>query len=119
MNDELKFYPPKYKNTYKAWLEEIQDWCISRQLWWGHRIPAYFLPTDEDNEKSNRAILFTHVVSMAQKLGIECIAEGVETVQQAEILRTNNCRYAQGFLYDRPLPVAQFEDKLNNHKYNV
>ena len=42
MNDELKFYPPKYKNTYKNWLENIQDWCISRQLWWGHRIPAYY-----------------------------------------------------------------------------
>ena len=43
MNDELKFYPAKYKNTYKNWLENIKDWCISRQLWWGHRIPAYFL----------------------------------------------------------------------------
>ena len=45
MNDELKFYPAKYKNTYKNWLENIQDWCISRQLWWGHRIPAYYYPS--------------------------------------------------------------------------
>ena len=45
MNDELKFYPAKYKNTYRHWLENIKDWCISRQLWWGHRIPAYYLPT--------------------------------------------------------------------------
>ncbi|WP_368122226.1 valine--tRNA ligase [Bacteroides thetaiotaomicron] len=44
MNDELKFYPAKYKNTYRHWMENIKDWCISRQLWWGHRIPAYFLP---------------------------------------------------------------------------
>ena len=44
MEDELKFYPAKYKNTYRNWLENIKDWCISRQLWWGHRIPAYFLP---------------------------------------------------------------------------
>ena len=44
MNDQLRFFPPKYKNTYKNWLENIKDWCISRQLWWGHRIPAYFLP---------------------------------------------------------------------------
>ena len=44
MNDALKFYPPKYKNTYRNWLENIKDWCISRQLWWGHRIPAYYLP---------------------------------------------------------------------------
>ena len=43
MNDELKFYPAKYKNTYNNWLSNIQDWCISRQLWWGHRIPAYYL----------------------------------------------------------------------------
>ncbi len=44
MNDELKFYPAKYVNIYKNWLENIKDWCISRQLWWGHRIPAYYLP---------------------------------------------------------------------------
>ena len=44
MNDELKFYPAKYKNTYRNWLENIKDWCISRQLWWGHRIPAYYIP---------------------------------------------------------------------------
>ena len=44
MNDEIKFYPAKYKNTYRHWMENIKDWCISRQLWWGHRIPAYFLP---------------------------------------------------------------------------
>lgn len=44
MNDDIKFYPSKYKNTYRHWLENIKDWCISRQLWWGHRIPAYFLP---------------------------------------------------------------------------
>ena len=43
MNDELKFYPAKYENTYRNWLENIKDWCISRQLWWGHRIPAYYL----------------------------------------------------------------------------
>ncbi|MBQ4277273.1 MAG: valine--tRNA ligase [Bacteroidaceae bacterium] len=44
MNDEIRFYPSKYKVTYKNWLENIKDWCISRQLWWGHRIPAYYLP---------------------------------------------------------------------------
>ena len=44
MNDDLKFYPAKYKKTYRYWMENIKDWCISRQLWWGHRIPAYFLP---------------------------------------------------------------------------
>ena len=48
MNNELKFYPEKYKNTYKNWLENIQDWCISRQLWWGHRIPAYYYNDQDD-----------------------------------------------------------------------
>ena len=51
MNDEIKFFPPKYKPTYHNWLENIQDWCISRQLWWGHRIPAYFLPAAEGEEE--------------------------------------------------------------------
>ena len=50
MNDELKFYPAKYKNTYKNWLENIQDWCISRQLWWGHRIPAYYIVPSNASE---------------------------------------------------------------------
>ena len=48
MNGEMKFYPEKYKNTYKNWLENIQDWCISRQLWWGHRIPAYYYNEEGD-----------------------------------------------------------------------
>ena len=48
MNGEMKFYPEKYKNTYKNWLENIQDWCISRQLWWGHRIPAYYYNENDD-----------------------------------------------------------------------
>ena len=48
MNDEIRFYPPKFKNTYRHWMENVKDWCISRQLWWGHRIPAYYAsPTDE------------------------------------------------------------------------
>ena len=51
LSGELKFYPTKYVTTYKNWLENIQDWCISRQLWWGHRIPAYFLPTVEGEEE--------------------------------------------------------------------
>ena len=48
MTGEMKFYPEKYKNTYKNWLENIQDWCISRQLWWGHRIPAYYYNENDD-----------------------------------------------------------------------
>ena len=51
MDDLIKFVPAKYKNTYRVWLENIQDWCISRQLWWGHRIPAWFIETAEGEEE--------------------------------------------------------------------
>ncbi|MDO4864004.1 MAG: GGDEF domain-containing phosphodiesterase [Ruminococcus sp.] len=83
------------------------------------KVDKSFLPLEGDDDSSNRAIMFTHVVSMAQKLGLECIAEGVETAQQVGILRENGCKFAQGFLYDRPLPVEQFEEKLVSHHYSV
>ncbi|MBF9252511.1 valine--tRNA ligase [Pontibacter sp. 172403-2] len=44
MNDDIRLYPPKFKNMYRSWMENIRDWCISRQLWWGQRIPAFYLP---------------------------------------------------------------------------
>ena len=47
MDGDIKFYPDKFKNTYAHWMENVKDWCISRQLWWGHRIPAYYLPNHE------------------------------------------------------------------------
>ncbi len=47
MHNDIKFYPEKFKNTYAHWMENVKDWCISRQLWWGHRIPAYYLPNQE------------------------------------------------------------------------
>ena len=51
LNGDIKFYPQKYVTTYRNWLENIDDWCISRQLWWGHRIPAFYLPTAEGEEE--------------------------------------------------------------------
>ena len=56
MEGEMNFYPEKYKNTYKNWLENIQDWCISRQLWWGHRIPAYFIEAPSNLPLKGEAI---------------------------------------------------------------
>ena len=51
MEDDIKFFPAKYKSTYRNWLENIQDWCISRQLWWGHRIPAYYIGVPKEGEE--------------------------------------------------------------------
>jgi valyl-tRNA synthetase len=63
MNDDILFVPTKYKNTYKNWLENIQDWCISRQLWWGHRIPAYYY----DDEKFVVAETAEKALELARK----------------------------------------------------
>jgi len=83
MNDDIKFFPPKYKNTYRSWLENIQDWCISRQLWWGHRIPAYFLPTNGDEEKYVVALTKEEALEKARKIeGYENI--GIDDLRQDE-----------------------------------
>ena len=80
MEDALKFYPEKYKNTYKNWLDNIQDWCISRQLWWGHRIPAYFLPTaDGAEEKYVVAPTREEALEKARKM------EGYENITAEEL----------------------------------
>ncbi|MBR5039218.1 MAG: valine--tRNA ligase [Prevotella sp.] len=57
LTGEMKFYPQKYVNTYKNWLENIQDWCISRQLWWGHRIPAYYYGEPADDASDEKFVV--------------------------------------------------------------
>lgn len=71
MNGDIKFHPEKYKNTYKNWLENIQDWCISRQLWWGHRIPAWYYP--EEIKENTDNIKFDHVVAEDEQTAKEMI----------------------------------------------
>ncbi len=69
LDGKIKFYPTKYVTTYRNWLENIQDWCISRQLWWGHRIPAYFLPTAEgEEEKCVVALTVEDALEEARKI---------------------------------------------------
>ena len=67
MNDDIQFYPAKYKSTYRNWLENIKDWCISRQLWWGHRIPAYFLPNQEGVKDEDRKYVVAPTAEEALK----------------------------------------------------
>ena len=69
LDGKIKFYPTKYVTTYRNWLENIQDWCISRQLWWGHRIPAYFLPAAEgEEEKYVVALTLEEALEEARKI---------------------------------------------------
>ncbi|MBR5654525.1 MAG: valine--tRNA ligase [Prevotella sp.] len=75
MNGEMQFYPAKYKNTYKNWLENIQDWCISRQLWWGHRIPAYYItfphPSQGESGVPEGAFVVAENEEKARELAVE------------------------------------------------
>ena len=75
MNDEVKFHPEKFKNTYKHWMENIRDWNISRQLWWGQQIPAYFYGEGQDDfvvaETMNEALTIAQEKSGNQNLTIE------------------------------------------------
>ena len=89
MNDELRFFPPKYKTTYKNWLENIQDWCISRQLWWGHRIPAYYIVNGQlsGEDDSNRQPIVAATVEEAvekAKLMTGCESITAQDLQQDE-----------------------------------
>lgn len=93
---------------------------LLREIPWNVlKVDRCFLPVDSDDSTSSRTVMFKYVVAMAKELGLECIAEGVETQNQVKILRDNNCLYAQGFLFDKPLPLADFEKRLKSGNYDV
>ena len=82
------------------------------------KLDRSFLP--EDNENNGVAeLMFSYVVSMAQCMGLECVAEGVETVRQIELLKNYNCHIAQGFFFDKPLPAEEFEKRLDRRGYDI
>ena len=106
LEGKIKFYPTKYVTTYRNWLENIQDWCISRQLWWGHRIPAYFLPTAEgEEEKYVVALTPEEAVEEARKL------PGYETITADQLTRDEDAldTWFSSWLW----PVSLF-DGINN-----
>lgn len=93
---------------------------LLREIPWNVlKVDRCFLPVDSDDSTSSRTVMFKYVVAMAKELGLECIAEGVETQNQVKILRDNNCLYAQGFLFDKPLPLTDFEERLKSGNYDV
>ena len=99
MNDELKFYPPKFKNTYRHWMENIKHWCISRQLWWGHRIPAYYLPEGG------------YVVAETAEKALELAKEKNPALTMADLRQDDDCldTWFSSWLW----PISLF-DGINN-----
>ncbi len=93
---------------------------LIREIRWDViKVDRSFLPIEGDSLGRVSAVMFKHVIAMTNEMGIECIVEGVETEQQLNILRENNCFHAQGFLFDRPIPTPEFEEKLAIGFYEV
>ena len=106
LEGKIKFHPTKYVTTYRNWLENIQDWCISRQLWWGHRIPAYFLPTAEgEEEKYVVALTAEEALEEARKI------EGYENITADQLVHDEDAldTWFSSWLW----PISLF-DGINN-----
>ena len=103
MSDEIEFYPKKYKNTYRHWLENIKDWCISRQLWWGHRIPAYYFMNADG--KRDCVVAETEEAALEKAKAKNCNLELKDLEQESDCLDT----WFSSWLW----PISVF-DGINN-----
>lgn len=103
MSDEIQFYPPKYKNIYRHWLENIKDWCISRQLWWGHRIPAYYF-TDSEGKRD-------FVVAVNAEKALAMVKQKNPSLTPADLVQDDDCldTWFSSWLW----PISVF-DGINN-----
>ena len=103
MDDDIEFYPKKYKNTYRHWLENIKDWCISRQLWWGHRIPAYYFKDAEGKNATVVAETTEEALKLAQEINPSVTSADLE--QESDCMDT----WFSSWLW----PISVF-DGINN-----
>ena len=103
MDDDIEFYPKKYKNTYRHWLENIKDWCISRQLWWGHRIPAYYFKDAEGKNATVVAETTEEALKLAEEINPSVTAADLE--QESDCMDT----WFSSWLW----PISVF-DGINN-----
>ena len=110
MDDDIEFYPKKYKNTYRHWLENIKDWCISRQLWWGHRIPAYYF---KDTEGKN-----TTVVAETAEEALKLAQEINPSVTSSDLEQESDCMDTWFSSWLWPISVFDGINNPNNEEIN-
>ena len=109
MDDDIRFYPQKYKNTYRHWLENIKDWCISRQLWWGHRIPAYYFTVDGKREC---------VVARSEEEALEKAKKVLPTLEKADLEQDEDCLDTWFSSWLWPISVFDGIRKPDNEEIN-
>ena len=109
MKDEIRLHPAKFKNTYRYWMENIKDWCISRQLWWGHRIPAYYLPDG------------SFVVASSDEEALRLAQEKVPSLRAEDLRRESDCldTWFSSWLWPITVfaPAMSRDDKELNYYY--
>ena len=110
MDDDIEFYPKKYKNTYRHWLENIKDWCISRQLWWGHRIPAYYFKDTEGKNATVVAETAEEALKLAQEINPSVTSSDLE--QESDCMDT----WFSSWLW--PISVFDGINNPNNEEIN-
>ncbi len=110
MSDEIQFYPPKYKNIYRHWLENIKDWCISRQLWWGHRIPAYYF-TDSEGKRD-------FVVAENAEKALAMAKQKNPSLTPADLVQDDDCLDTWFSSWLWPISVFDGINKPDNEEIN-
>ena len=109
MKDEVRLHPAKFKNTYRYWMENIKDWCISRQLWWGHRIPAYYLPDG------------SFVVASSDEEALRLAQQKVPSLRAEDLRRESDCldTWFSSWLWPITVfaPAMSRDDKELNYYY--